>query len=140
MRDAPLWPTLNAGLNLLAFSFLVLGYRAIRARRIEAHRRAMIAAFASSTLFLASYLVYHFQVGSVSYQGAGLRRTFYQALLLAHTVLAAAVAPMAVATLGRGLRGDVERHRRLARRTLPVWVLVSVSGVLVYLILYRLPV
>lgn len=140
MNGAPLWPTINAGLNLLAFFFLVAGYRAIRARDVARHRRFMLAAFSSSTLFLLSYLGYHFEVGSVAFRGTGAIRTFYLSLLLAHTVLAAAVAPMAIGTLARGLRGDYESHRRWARRTWPTWIFVSVSGVAVYWMLYQLPV
>jgi uncharacterized membrane protein YozB (DUF420 family) len=98
----------------------------------------MLAAFATSTLFLISYLVYHAQVGSVRFQGQGLPRIIYFSILLTHTILAAAVAPMATVTLWRGWHQQHERHRRLARWTLPLWIYVSLTGVLVYLMLYHL--
>jgi uncharacterized membrane protein YozB (DUF420 family) len=135
LRDLP---TLNALLNALAALLLVVGWLLIRRRRIEAHRRAMLAAFATSALFLASYLVYHFQVGSVRFQGQGAVRTLYFAILLSHTVLAAAVPPLALVTLWRALARRFDRHRRIARWTLPIWLYVSITGVLVYWMLYRL--
>jgi uncharacterized membrane protein YozB (DUF420 family) len=135
LRDLP---TLNALLNALAALLLVVGWLLIRRRRIEAHRRAMLADFATSALFLASYLVYHFQVGSVRFQGQGAVRTLYFAILLSHTVLAAAVPPLALVTLWRALARRFDRHRRIARWTLPIWLYVSITGVLVYWMLYRL--
>ncbi len=131
-------PTLNAVLNSISAILIVTGYCLIRARRIEAHRRVMLAAFTTSTLFLISYLVYHAQVGSVHFQGTGPIRTVYFTILITHTILAAAVAPMVVVTLFRGLKGRFEKHRRLARITLPVWLYVSVTGVVVYAMLYHL--
>jgi len=117
---------------------IVIGYFLIRARRIEAHKKTMLAAFTTSTLFLISYLVYHAQVGSVHFQGTGAIRTLYFTILITHTLLAAVVAPMVVVTLFRGLKGRFEKHRRLARITLPIWLYVSVTGVVVYMMLYHL--
>jgi uncharacterized membrane protein YozB (DUF420 family) len=135
LRDLP---TLNAALNATAAILLATGYVLIRRRKIEAHRRAMLAAFACSVLFLVSYLVYHFQVGSVKFQGSGAVRTFYLALLLTHTVLAAAVPVLAPITLFRGLARRYDRHRAIARWTLPIWLYVSVTGVAVYWMLYQM--
>jgi uncharacterized membrane protein YozB (DUF420 family) len=131
-------PTLNAILNSTSAVLIVIGYFLIRARRIEAHRKTMLAAFTTSTLFLVSYLVYHAQVGSVHFQGTGAIRTVYFTILITHTILAAVVAPMVVVTLFRGLKGRFEKHRKLARITLPVWLYVSVTGVVVYAMLYHL--
>lgn len=131
-------PTLNAILNSTSAVLIVIGYCLIRARRIEAHRRTMLAAFTTSTLFLISYLVYHAQVGSVHFKGTGAIRIVYFTILLTHTILAAVVAPMVVVTLFRGLKGRFEKHRKLARVTLPVWLYVSVTGVVVYGMLYHL--
>jgi uncharacterized membrane protein YozB (DUF420 family) len=131
-------PTLNASLNGLSAVLLVVGYVLIRRGRRSAHRIAMLGAFSASTLFLVSYLVYHFQVGSVPYQGTGPIRTVYFTVLLTHTVLAAAVPFLAVITLVRALRERFDRHRAIARWTLPVWLYVSVTGVVIYLMLYRL--
>ncbi len=131
-------PTLNAVLNLTATVLLVIGWVLIKAKRIDAHRRVMLAAFAASALFLVSYLVYHGQVGSKPFTGTGIVRTVYFAILIPHVVLAAAIVPLALVTLRRGLRRDDARHRRIARITLPLWLFVSVSGVVVYVMLYRL--
>lgn len=131
-------PTVNAILNTTASVLLVWGYVLIRRRRIEAHRKVMVAAFTVSVLFLISYLVYHSQVGSVRFQKTGAIRTIYLGILLTHTVLAALAAPMALVTLRRGWQERYAAHRRLARWTLPVWLYVSVTGVVVYLMLYRL--
>jgi uncharacterized membrane protein YozB (DUF420 family) len=131
-------PTLNAILNSTSAVLIVIGYFLIRARRIEAHRKTMLAAFTTSTLFLISYLVYHAQVGSVHFRGTGAIRTVYFTILITHTILAAVVAPMVVVTLFRGLKGRFEKHRKLARITLPVWLYVSVTGVVVYGMLYHL--
>lgn len=132
-------PTLNALLNGASALLLVAGWRLIRAGKRQAHRRVMTAAVATSALFLASYLAYHAQVGSVRYQGTGTVRTVYLSILLTHTVLAAAVAPMAVGAFVLALRGRFETHRKLARVTLPVWLYVSVTGVVIYLMLYVFP-
>jgi uncharacterized membrane protein YozB (DUF420 family) len=115
-----------------------VGYVLIRSGRRVAHQRLMLAAFASSVLFLASYLIYHAQVGSVRFQGTGPVRTVYFTILLTHTVLAAAVPFLAVITLTRGLRGRFERHVAIARWTLPIWLYVSITGVVIYLMLYQL--
>ena len=131
-------PTLNALLNGTAALLLVAGYALIRSGRREAHRRAMTAAFACSVLFLVSYLAYHAAVGSVRFPGTGTVRTVYLSILLSHTLLAAAVPFLAVATLVLGLKGRTETHRRLARVTLPIWLYVSVTGVVIYLMLYRM--
>ena len=116
----------------------MLGYLLIRAGRREAHRRAMLAALGCSALFLLSYLVYHFQVGSVRFQRGGAIRSVYLAILLSHTVLAVAVLPLVLVTTARALRGRFDDHRRVARWTLPVWGYVSVTGVVVYWMLYRM--
>lgn len=131
-------PSINAALNTTSALLLLAGWLLIRSGRREAHRRAMIGAFAASTAFLVSYLVYHAQVGSVRFGGQGPVRWLYFTLLLSHTVLAAAIVPMVLVTLSRGLGGRFETHRRLARYTLPLWLWVSVSGVAVYWMLYRL--
>jgi uncharacterized membrane protein YozB (DUF420 family) len=131
-------PALNAMLNSCSAFLLVWGYTLIRRKRIDAHRRVMIAAFAVSTAFLISYLIYHAQVGSVRFQKTGLIRTVYLSILLTHTVLAAAVPLLAGVTLYRGWTGRYEKHRRIARWTLPIWLYVSLTGVVVYWMLYRL--
>lgn len=130
-------PTLNAGLNATSAVLLVIGYTLIRSRHIEAHRRAMISAFVCSAAFLTSYVIYHAQAGSKPFTGTGIARTIYFSILVPHVILAAAVLPMAILTLRRGLvRNDVA-HRRIAKVTLPVWLFVSVTGVVVYLMLYH---
>lgn len=131
-------PSLNAALNGTAAGLLVWGYRLIRLRRIESHRKVMLAAFTVSCLFLVSYLVYHYQVGSVRFQKTGAIRSVYFGILLTHTVLAAAVPPLAIVTLSRGLSARFDKHRKVARWTLPIWLYVSVTGVVVYLMLYHL--
>lgn len=135
LRDLP---AVNALLNLTAACLLVCGYVLIRRRHIQAHKRVMLAAFSVSVLFLISYLVYHYQVGSVRFQRTGTIRTIYLGILFTHTVLAAVVPVLAVVTLFRALQERFDRHRRLARWTLPIWLYVSVTGVTVYLMLYRL--
>jgi uncharacterized membrane protein YozB (DUF420 family) len=135
LRDLP---TLNAGLNATSALLLLLGYLAIRRGARETHRRLMGGALASSALFLVSYLVYHFQVGSVRFTGQGPVRTFYFAVLLSHTVLAVAIVPLVFVTVSRALRERFDRHRRIARITLPLWAYVSVTGVLIYWMLYRM--
>ena len=131
-------PTVNAFFNALSGVLLVRGYFLIRARRIPAHRATMLAAFTCSTLFLIGYLVYHAQVGSVHFKPAGPIRGVYLTILISHTILAAAVAPMAVVTLVRALRGRFAKHRALARLTLPIWLYVNLTGVVVYVMLYHL--
>jgi uncharacterized membrane protein YozB (DUF420 family) len=131
-------PAVNALLNALSATLLLAGYLSIRARRPAAHRVAMLGAVASSTLFLASYLYYHAQVGSVRFTGQGPLRTVYFIILGTHSVLAAAIVPLVLVTLHRALRGRFDGHRRLARITLPLWAYVSVTGVVIYWMLYRL--
>lgn len=131
-------PTLNAILNSISALLLTVGYGFIKRKNRNAHRACMIAAFATSTLFLISYLIYHFNVGSVKFQGQGAIRTVYFAILLTHTVLAAAIVPMILLTFSRALKGNFSRHRAIARWTLPAWLYVSVTGVVVYLMLYHL--
>ncbi len=135
---SPLWPAVNAVLNLSSAFCLAFGYLAIRAGRREAHKRWMLAAFSCSVVFLLSYLAYHFQVGSVKFGGEGLVRTLYLGILLTHTVLAAVAAPLALTTLNRALRGRLDLHRKIARVTFPIWIYVSVTGVVVYLMLYQM--
>ena len=130
-------PALNAALNATAAALLACGWLLIRRRRIAAHRRVMLAALACSVLFLVSYLVYHARVGSVRFPGTGTARTVYLAILASHTVLAAAVPVLALLTLWRALAARFDRHRRIARWTLPIWLYVSVTGVLVYVLLYQ---
>jgi uncharacterized membrane protein YozB (DUF420 family) len=129
-------PSLNAGLNTLATVLLIVGYVFIRRGNVTAHRAAMLAAFLVSVLFLVSYLIYHYHVGSVRFPGTGAIRVVYLAILVTHIILAAIVPPLALLTLARGLRGDVDRHRRVARWTLPIWLYVSITGVIVYVMLY----
>lgn len=131
-----LWPTLNALLNATSACLLASGWLLIRGGRRRAHRRAMLGAFAASSLFLASYLAYHSQVGSVRFAGQGALRGVYFALLLSHTLLAAVIVPLVLVTLRRGLRGRYDAHRPLARITAPLWLWVSLSGVAVYGMLY----
>ena len=131
-------PLLNAFLNSLSAGFLLFGYRSIRSGNKERHRRFMLMALATSTLFLISYLIYHYAVGSVKFTGEGWVRGLYFSILLTHTVLAALVPPMAIVTLVRALRERFDRHRRIARWTLPIWLYVSVTGVVIYLLLYRI--
>lgn len=129
-------PHLNAGLNLLSFLFLVAGYRFIRRRQIPAHRACMISACVTSLLFFASYITYHLQVGSVRFPGVGPVRTFYLSLLASHTLLAASVPILAIITLTFALRERFGSHRRIARWTFPIWAYVSITGVMVYVMLY----
>jgi len=130
-------PAVNATLNALSGILLLIGYALIRARRIEQHRRVMIAAFVTSSLFLVCYTVYHAQVGSVRFTRQGFVRPLYFTILISHVTLAAAVLPLAVVTLSRGLKGRYSRHRTIARWTWPIWMYVSVTGVLVYVLLYQ---
>jgi uncharacterized membrane protein YozB (DUF420 family) len=135
LRDLP---AINACLNATAFVLLLIGVRLIKQGRREAHRKVMLAAFAMSTIFLTSYLVYHFNVGSVKFQKEGPIRVVYFTILLTHTILAVPVAILAPVTLIRGLRERFADHRRIARWTFPIWAYVSVTGVIVYLMLYQL--
>jgi putative membrane protein len=131
-------PTLNAALNAGAAVFLVLGWVLIRRGRRQAHRAAMLAAVACSALFLVSYVIYHAQVGSVRFTGQGTIRVVYFAVLISHTILAIVIVPLVLLTLWRALGGRYAAHRAVARLTLPLWGWVSLSGVAVYWMLYRL--
>jgi len=131
-------PALNAALNATSAVLLLVGWRLIRRGRIQAHRRAMLAAVTTSTLFLVSYVVYHVQVGSVRFQGRGVLRVVYFTILTTHTILAVAIVPLVLVTLVRALQARFDRHRRLARITFPLWSYVSVTGVVIYWMLYRL--
>jgi putative membrane protein len=131
-------PTLNATLNSLSVLLLTVGHLFIRRNNVKAHRAFMLSAFVSSTLFLISYLVYHYNHGATAFPGEGWIRAVYFTILISHTALAVAIVPMVLITLKRGLKGDFPRHRRLARWTYPIWMYVSVTGVVVYLLLYRL--
>ena len=131
-------PAVNAALNATCAVLLVIGWTLIKRGRIQQHRAVMIAAFCTSALFLISYLVYHAQVGSVRFQRTGFIRTVYFTVLLTHTVLAALIVPMVLVTLSRGLSGRYDPHRRIARWTMPIWLYVSITGVIVYVMLYRL--
>ena len=130
-------PAVNATLNAISGILLLIAYAHIRARRIQQHRRFMIAAFATSSLFLVCYLVYHAQVGSVPFTRQGFVRPLYFTILITHVTLAATVVPLALVTLSRGLKAQYPQHRRIARWTFPVWLYVSVTGVLVYVLLYQ---
>ncbi len=138
MIDYTVLPTVNATLNAISGIFLLTGYVLIKRRQINAHRNAMLGAFASSTLFLICYLIYHAQAGSRPFTGQGTIRYVYFAILISHVVLAAAILPMAISTLSRGLRGRYTEHKRIARKTFPAWMYVSVTGVIVYLMLYQM--
>jgi uncharacterized membrane protein YozB (DUF420 family) len=131
-------PSVNAFLNATAAVLLGVGYLLIRRKQIAAHRKVMLTAFVVSCLFLVCYLVYHFQVGHVVYKRTGFIRAFYLSLLTSHTILAATVPVLAIITLRRGLAKRFDRHRRIARWTFPIWMYVSVTGVIVYLMLYHL--
>lgn len=131
-------PGVNAALNATTALLLTTGYVLIRNGRRRAHRAVMLAAFGVSIAFLASYLYYHAHAGTTRFPGRGWIRPVYFAILLSHTVLAAAIVPLALVTLARGLRADFPRHARLAHWTLPVWLYVSVTGVVIYVMLYRL--
>lgn len=129
---------LNATLNGTSAVLLACGYVAIKNGKMQVHKRFMIAAFAVSTAFLASYLIYHYRVGHVAFQGQGWIRPVYFALLLSHTVLAAVIVPMILVTLRRAWLERFDRHRIIARWTLPLWLYVSITGVIVYVLLYQM--
>ena len=131
-------PTVNASLNALATVLLATGWVLISQGKVEQHRRCMLAAFATSSLFLASYLVYHFNVGSIAFTGQGPLRILYFTILISHIVLAIVILPMALITLARALRTQFDAHRRIARWTLPLWLYVSITGVIVYIMLYQM--
>ncbi len=129
---------LDAILNATAALLLLAGYIAIRRHQVHIHRACMISAFTVSVAFFISYCTYHYHVGDVRFGGQGLIRPVYFTLLSTHIVLAAAIVPLALITLGRALRGRFARHRRIARWTWPIWMYVSVTGVVVYLMVYKL--
>jgi uncharacterized membrane protein YozB (DUF420 family) len=131
-------PHVNAFLNATSAVFLIAGYRFIRALRIDAHRKCQVAAFLTSTVFLISYLVYHYFHGESRFLGQGLVRPLYFTILISHVILAIVIVPLILITLYRAARGDFIRHKRIARWTLPLWLYVSVTGVIVYLMLYHI--
>jgi uncharacterized membrane protein YozB (DUF420 family) len=131
-------PALNATLNAASAVLLVIGWTLIKRGRIRQHRAVMIAAVCTSALFLTSYLYYHAHVGSVRFTKEGLIRRVYFTVLVTHTILAATIVPLVLVTLSRGLSAKYDRHRRIARWTLPIWLYVSITGVVVYVMLYRL--
>ena len=130
-------PTVNALLNTASAVLLTAGFVFIRRRNVAAHRACMLGAFAVSVLFLVSYVVYHAYAGSRPFTGQGWIRPLYFGLLVSHIVLAALIVPLALTTIYRGLSAQLDRHKRLARRTLPIWLYVSITGVIVYLLLYH---
>ena len=131
-------PAVNATLNGIAATLLIVGWVLVRQKRFESHRRVMLAAFATSALFLISYVIYHANVGSRPFPGQGAIRVVYFAILITHIILAAAIVPMVLVTVSRGLSRRYDAHKRIARWTLPVWLYVSVTGVAVYVMLYRM--
>ncbi len=131
-------PTLNALLNATSAVLLTLGYYFIRHKKIQAHRISMLTSFGVSILFLTSYLYYHAHAGTTHFTGHGWIRPVYFSILLSHTILAAAIIPLAIITLSRALRKRFDRHKKIARWTLPIWMYISVTGVIIYLMLYRI--
>jgi putative membrane protein len=131
-------PALNATLNAISFGFLLTGYVLIRRGRREAHRNCMIGALITSALFLTSYVIYHLNVGSVPFQKTGWIRTVYFAVLIPHVILAAAIVPLVLITVSRAWSRKFDQHRRVARWTLPLWLYVSITGVVVYVMLYQM--
>ena len=131
-------PAVNATLNGVAALFLLAGYVLVKRGRRDLHKRCMLAALATSSLFLVSYVVYHWNAGSRPFTGTGPIRAVYFGILITHVILAAAILPLALVTTGRGLREQYARHVRVARWTLPIWLYVSVTGVIIYLMLYKM--
>jgi uncharacterized membrane protein YozB (DUF420 family) len=134
----PYLPHVNAVLNTTSALLLLAGYRFIRLGRIKSHRNCQVSAVLTSTLFLVSYLTYHYYHGATRFAGQGLVRPLYFTILITHTILAVVIVPLILVTLYRASRGDFVRHRRIARLTLPLWLYVSVTGVVVYLMLYQI--
>ena len=134
----PYLPHVNAFLNATSAVLLIVGYRFIRKRRIDAHRKCQVTAVITSTLFLISYLTYHYYHGDTRFLGQGLVRPFYFLILISHVILAIVIVPLVLITVYRAARGDFIRHKRIARWTLPLWLYVSVTGVIVYLMLYHI--
>jgi len=135
--DLTIFPTINAFLNGTTAVLLVVGYLLILNKKRAIHKKVMLTAFATSIAFLISYLYYHAHVGSVHFQGTGIVRPIYFAILISHTILAVVIVPMAIVTLTRALSSRFDKHRKLARLTLPLWLYVSVTGVIVYMMLYH---
>lgn len=135
--DVTILPTINALLNSASAVLMITGHRFMHQGRIAAHRACMIAAVSSSSLFLVSYLYYHFHAGAIRFQGTGWIRPVYFTILTTHTILAAAVVPLVLITLILGLRGNFEKHRPVARWTYPIWLYVSITGVLIYFMVYH---
>lgn len=131
-------PALNASLNATAAVFLVTGYAFIRTGRRTAHKRCMLAALTTSALFLTSYVVYHWNAGSRPFEGSGLAAAIYFPILITHVILAMTILPLALVTTARGLLAQYDRHVRIARWTLPIWLYVSITGVVIYVMLYRI--
>ena len=138
MTWSQLHPAVNAALNLTCFVLLVLGRMAIARGDVEAHRNRMVAAFCTSSVFLVSYLIRFATTGAHKYPGEGLDRVIYIAMLISHMILAVVLVPLVLGALRRALRGDIAGHKRLVKFTWPIWMYVSVTGVLVYLMLYHL--
>ena len=137
MIDYTVLPAVNATLNAISAAFLAVGWVFIRQRQIHRHRLCMISAFVTSALFLTSYVIYHANVGSVPFTGQGAIRIVYFTILITHVVLAAVILPLALITLSRALSRRFDRHRKIARWTLPIWLYVSVTGVVIYVMLYQ---
>lgn len=138
MPDYSMFPKINASLNACSAVLLVTGHTLIRRGKMAAHRAVMLTALGTSLLFLVSYLYYHAHVGSVHFRGAGWSRPVYFTILISHTILAAVIVPLVIVTLKRALDGQFDRHRTIARWTYPLWLYVSVTGVIVYLMLYQI--
>ncbi len=138
MADYSVFPALNATLNGTSAVLLVTAHRMIKRGRMATHRAIMLTAVATSTLFLISYLYYHAHVGSVRFQGHGWSRPVYFSILISHTILAATIVPLVIITLTWALRGRFDRHRAIARWTYPIWLYVSVTGVVIYVMLYHI--
>jgi putative membrane protein len=134
----PYLPHVNAFLNATSAVLLITGYRFIRSMRVDAHRKCQVSAVITSTLFLISYLTYHYYHGDTRFLGQGLVRPFYFVILISHVILAIVIVPLVLITVYRAARGDFIRHKRIARWTLPLWLYVSVTGVIVYLMLYHI--
>ena len=137
--DLPLLPTINASLNAIAATLLFLGRRAIKAGKPDAHKRIMLAAFGVSALFLACYLTYHYTHGSIKYPGTGALKALYLLILVPHIILATAMVPFIIAALVLAFKQRFEAHKRIVRWAWPVWIYVSITGVMVYLMLYVFP-
>ena len=133
-----IFPVINAMLNGASAMLLLVGRRLIKRKQIAAHKKVMITAIVTSSLFLISYLYYHAHVGSIRFQGQGWSRPIYFSVLISHTILAAVIVPMVIITLSRGLSSKFDKHRAIARWTYPLWLYVSVTGVVIYFMLYHL--